>query len=54
MDYFVMACEFIFCFFIVYYIIEEAIEIKMHKLKYFNSIWNILDVAVIVVSTFFC
>ncbi|XP_062575644.1 polycystin-2-like protein 1 [Saccostrea cucullata] len=52
-DHFVMACEFFFALFIVYYIIEEIIEIKIHKLAYFRSVWNILDVTVIVISIVF-
>lgn len=47
MDFFVMACEFIFAFFIIYYIIEESLEIKTLKCAYFKSIWNILDLLVI-------
>ncbi|XP_071538109.1 polycystin-2-like isoform X1 [Panulirus ornatus] len=50
MDYFVLACEFIFVFFIIYYIIEEALEIKTLKCAYFKSIWNILDLLVIGIS----
>ena len=46
-DHFVMACEGIFILFIVYYTIEEILEIKKHKLKYFKSFWNVLDVIVI-------
>lgn len=49
-DYFIMACEFIFCLFIFYYMIEEAIEIKKHKFKYFKSFWNILDILVIAIA----
>ncbi|XP_076327573.1 polycystin-2-like protein 1 [Tachypleus tridentatus] len=49
-DYFVLVCECIFCFFIIYYIIEEAIEIKQNKCKYFKSIWNLLDIFVILIS----
>ncbi|KAF2355422.1 Polycystin cation channel PKD1/PKD2, partial [Trinorchestia longiramus] len=49
-DYFIMACEFIFCFFIAYYIIEEVIEIKALKCSYLKSIWNILDVVVIILA----
>ena len=49
-DYFIMACECIFMLFIFYYLIEESIEIKKHKLSYFKSFWNILDVLVIVIS----
>lgn len=29
MDYFVMACECIFALFILYYIVEEALEVKI-------------------------
>ena len=50
-DYVLMAAEFIFIIYILYYIIEETIEIKMHGFKYFTNIWNILDICVIFVST---
>jgi hypothetical protein len=46
-DYFLMACEIIFAIFILYYIIEESLEIMMHKFRYFFNIWNILDLLVI-------
>ncbi|XP_046350413.1 polycystin-2-like isoform X1 [Haliotis rufescens] len=49
-DYFIMACECIFCLFILYYIVEEVLEIKKHKLTYFKSVWNILDILVIMIS----
>jgi len=49
-DYFIMACEAIFVLFILYYMVEEAIEIKKHKLSYFKSFWNILDILVILIS----
>jgi len=49
-DYFVMACEGIFVLFILYYLIEESIEIKKHKFNYFKSFWNILDILVIIIS----
>ena len=49
-DYFILACEIIFCLFILYYIIEEVLEIKQHKWNHFRSVWNILDILVIVVS----
>lgn len=47
MDFFVLACEFIFVFFIIYYIVEECIEIKLLGCQYFKSIWNMLDLLVI-------
>jgi hypothetical protein len=46
-DYFIMACEFIFCFFILYYIVEEVMEIRLNGCSYFASVWNILDIVVI-------
>lgn len=50
MEYFILACEFIFVLFIVYYMVEEAIEIKKHKLSYLKSMWNILDIVVIIIA----
>ncbi|XP_060707555.1 polycystin-2 [Hemiscyllium ocellatum] len=49
-DYFLAACELAFCIFIFYYIIEEILEIYIHKLCYFKSVWNCLDVVIIVLS----
>ena len=49
-DYFFMACQIVFVVFIVYYIIEEGIEISKHKLNYFKSVYNIMDLGVIGVS----
>ena len=42
-----MACEVIFVLFLIYYAIEEFIEINRHKLAYFKSFCNNLDVLVI-------
>ncbi|XP_034040309.1 polycystic kidney disease 2-like 1 protein [Thalassophryne amazonica] len=49
-DYFVLACEMVFCVFILYYIVEEILELQIHKLSYFKSIWNILDIVVILLA----
>ncbi|XP_060096937.1 polycystin-2-like protein 1 [Heteronotia binoei] len=49
-DFFIVACEIIFCVFIFYYVIEEILELHIHKLRYFTSIWNILDIVVILLS----
>ncbi|XP_066304092.1 polycystin-2-like protein 1 isoform X2 [Branchiostoma lanceolatum] len=49
-DFFIMACEGLYVLFIIYYIIEEALEIKRHRLGYFKSFSNILDVTVILLS----
>ncbi|KAG9485041.1 hypothetical protein GDO78_008258 [Eleutherodactylus coqui] len=49
-DYFIIVCEIIFCVFIFYYVVEEVLELRIHRCKYFTSIWNILDVVVIMLS----
>lgn len=43
------ACEIAFCLFILYYMVEEILEIHIHKLHYFRSLWNCLDIIIIVV-----
>ena len=50
MDYFVLGCEGVFVLFIIYYTIEEILEIKKHRLKYFKSFWNVLDIIVILLG----
>lgn len=52
-DYFVLGCEMVFCLFILYYIVEEILELRIHKFSYFKSIWNILDIVVIMVRKCF-
>ncbi|XP_074131507.1 LOW QUALITY PROTEIN: polycystin-2 [Sminthopsis crassicaudata] len=49
-DFFLATCEIIFCFFILYYIVEEVLEIRIHKLHYFRSFWNCLDIMIIALS----
>ncbi len=49
-DYFLLAVEVIFCIFIVYYIIEELLEIKANKMVYFYQLSNWMDLGVIGVS----
>uniref|UniRef100_A0ABM5GK99 Polycystin-2 n=1 Tax=Pogona vitticeps TaxID=103695 RepID=A0ABM5GK99_9SAUR len=49
-DFFLAACEIVFCLFIIYYIVEEILEIHIHRLFYFRSLWNCLDVLIIVLS----
>uniref|UniRef100_Q13563-3 Isoform 3 of Polycystin-2 n=1 Tax=Homo sapiens TaxID=9606 RepID=Q13563-3 len=51
-DFFLAACEIIFCFFIFYYVVEEILEIRIHKLHYFRSFWNCLDVVIVVLFKF--
>ncbi|XP_072334894.1 polycystin-2-like protein 1 [Scyliorhinus torazame] len=49
-DYFIIGCEVIFCVFILYYIVEEILELRIHKLQYIKCIWNCLDLVVILLS----
>ncbi len=41
--------EFIFAVFILYFIIEEFLEMKKMRMDYFQSFWNMLDLFVIMV-----
>ena len=50
MDHFVMACEGIFIIFLLYYSIEEGLEIKKHKIAYIKNFWNILDLVVLILG----
>ncbi|XP_033986203.1 polycystin-2 isoform X1 [Trematomus bernacchii] len=49
-DYFVGLCEVAFCIFILYYVVEEVLEIHIHRLHYFKNLWNCLDVLIVVLS----
>ncbi|XP_062286585.1 polycystin-2-like protein 1 [Scomber scombrus] len=49
-DYFILGCEMVFCLFILYYVVEEILELRIHKFAYFKSIWNILDIVVIMLA----
>nr|XP_054773085.1 polycystic kidney disease 2-like 1 protein isoform X1 [Lytechinus pictus] len=49
-DYFILCCEGIFCLYILYYMVEEILEIKRHRWAYFKSSWNCLDVIIIFIS----
>ncbi|KAB1271700.1 Polycystic kidney disease 2-like 1 protein [Camelus dromedarius] len=49
-DFFIVGCEVIFCIFIFYYVVEEILELHIHRLHYLSSIWNILDLVVILLS----
>ncbi|XP_077575539.1 polycystin-2 [Stigmatopora nigra] len=49
-DYFVGLCEVTFCLFILYYIVEEALEIRIHRLHYFRNLWNCLDTVIVGMS----
>lgn len=49
-DYFVGVCEVAFCLFVLYYVVEEVLEIRIHRLHYFKSLWNCLDVFIVALS----
>ncbi|XP_072534568.1 polycystin-2 isoform X2 [Salminus brasiliensis] len=49
-DYFVGTCEVVFCLFVLYYMVEEVLEIRLHRLRYFKSLWNCLDVVIVTLS----
>ncbi|XP_027384975.1 polycystic kidney disease 2-like 1 protein [Bos indicus x Bos taurus] len=49
-DFFIVGCEIAFCIFIFYYVVEEILELRIHRLRYLSSIWNILDLVVILLS----
>jgi hypothetical protein len=49
-EYALMGAEIIFALFVIYYFIEEIIEMKVLRLEYFYSFWNWIDMFVILVS----
>ncbi|XP_052007469.1 polycystic kidney disease 2-like 1 protein [Xyrauchen texanus] len=49
-DDFIIGCEIVFCVFIFYYIVEEILEFRINKLSHFSSLWNILDLVVILLA----
>ncbi|KAJ8281443.1 hypothetical protein GJAV_G00067760 [Gymnothorax javanicus] len=49
-DYFIATCEIAFCLFILYYAVEEVLEIRIHCMNYFRNLWNCLDVLILVLS----
>ena len=49
-DYALMGAEFILAAMLLYYLVEEGMEIKANKLEYFVSFWNCLDICVILVK----
>ncbi|XP_007473717.1 polycystic kidney disease 2-like 2 protein isoform X3 [Monodelphis domestica] len=51
-DYFIASCEIIFCIFIITFIIQEIKKIKEHKYAYFKSIWNLLELLLLVIFKF--
>jgi polycystin 2 len=52
MDFVVLVCESIFCAFLVYYTIEEAIEIKKHGISAYLGlgVWSFLDIIILAIG----
>ncbi|CAH8290178.1 unnamed protein product [Heterobilharzia americana] len=50
LDYFLLACEIMYLAFLVYYVIEEILELSVKRWEYFLSVWNLMDAAMITVS----
>ncbi len=49
-DYFIMACEGVYILFILYYLVEETLEILKIRGAYFKSVYNNLDIVVVILS----
>ncbi|XP_067899194.1 polycystin-2-like protein 1 [Heterodontus francisci] len=49
-DYFLAACEIIFCLFICNYMLQGAIELYKYKMSYFKNFWNCLDFFIVLFS----
>lgn len=51
-DYFVLACEVVFVLFVLYYTVEEILELrKLGLYKYLtSSVWQVLDLVILVCS----
>uniref|UniRef100_A0A8C8ZND3 Polycystin-2-like protein 1 n=1 Tax=Prolemur simus TaxID=1328070 RepID=A0A8C8ZND3_PROSS len=49
-DFFIIGCEIVFCIFIFYYVVEEILELHIHRLRYLSSIWNILDLVLSIMA----
>ncbi|KAM9731443.1 polycystin-2-like protein 2 isoform 3-T3 [Dama dama] len=47
-DYFIASCEIIFCIFIIVFTIQEIKKLKEFKFAYFKSIWNWLELLLLV------
>ena len=47
---YISGCEFVLAALVIYFLIEEAIEIRSMGFEYLQSFWNCIDLAVIGVS----
>ena len=51
-DYFTMGFEVIFSILVLYYCVEELLELSKKKFEYLRNVWNIMDISLILVSLF--
>jgi hypothetical protein len=51
-DYFCSTCKCIFILFIFFYTVQNVLKMRVLKLKYLCSFWNLYDLAILLVS--FC
>lgn len=51
-DYFIASCEITFCIFLIVFTAQEAKKIKEFKSAYFKSIWNWLELFLLLVSVY--
>lgn len=49
-DYFIASCEVIFCIFLFVFITQELRKLNEFKSAYFKSIWNWLELLLLMVS----
>lgn len=49
-DYFIASCEVIFCIFLFVFIIQELRKVNEFKSAYFRSVWNWLEMLLLLVS----
>lgn len=53
-DYFIASCEITFCIFLFVFTTQEVKKIKEFKSAYFKSIWNWLELLLLLVSIYSC
>ena len=53
MDTVVFVCEVLFFVYLLYYTVEELIEIKVNGKAYFSDFWSYYDIFLLVLGTSF-
>jgi polycystin 2 len=49
-DYFIMVCEIFLIIYIVYYTIEEILELRQQGKALYSSLWNLIDLIIILIA----